>query len=214
MNTLKLILLLGLGSLVSACAAIEVPGDTATRNARFETQTPEFIHARPSLRVEEINVLVPKSLSVSERNSFVPIGDIVWRGDALGDRHEQVKAIFDNALNLGTSDLDGLVPVRLDVRVDRFHALTEKARYVTGGVHSIRFAVQLRNINTGELIGEPRMVKTDLKAFGGKEALMADARGETQKVRITEHLSKVIYQELMMAGGFSTPKSGSHQVLN
>lgn len=214
MKTLKLIMVLGLGAMVSACTSVDTGSDAATRNASFEPHTPEFIHALPSVRVDEINVLVPTSLKVSEKNSYLPSGDIVWRGDAPGDRHQQVREIFDSAIALGTSDLEGTVPVRIEVRVDRFHALTEKARYVTGGIHNIHFVLQMRNISTGEIIGEPRLVHADLKAFGGRDALAADARGETQKVRITEHLSKVIHQELTSDDGFTNPKLGFIQALN
>ncbi len=82
-KTLKLIMMLGLGSLILACATV----DTASRNARFEPQKPEYASTLPSVRVGEINVLVPQSLKVSERNSYYPGGDIVWRGDAIGNRH-------------------------------------------------------------------------------------------------------------------------------
>lgn len=210
MKTFKLIMMLGLGAMVSACASV----DTATRNARFETTLPEYEQTLPSVRVSEINVLVPRSLKVSERNSYFPGGDIVWRGDAMGDRYEQIKTIFDTALAKGTGPMDGLLPVGLDVRVERFHAITEKARYTTGGVHSISFALQIRDLTTGELIGEPRLVKADLDAFGGQQALRAEASGLTQKVRITNHLAEVIRQELTSDEGFENPKLGFIQALN
>jgi hypothetical protein len=210
MKTLKLIVMLVLGAMVSACAAV----DTATRNARFEPQQPEFVQTLPTMRVTEINVLVPQTLKVSERNSYYPGGDIVWRGDAIGNRHQQVKAVFDTALSQGTAQMDGIVPVRLDIRVDRFHALTEKARYTIGGVHSIIFVLQIRDLSTGLALGEPRLVKADLDAFGGQQALRAEARGQTQKVRITNHLAEVICQELSNEEGFKNPKLGLIQALN
>jgi|TARA_B110000879_G_scaffold211195_1_gene303156 hypothetical protein len=198
MKTLKLIIMLGLGSLVSACATV----DTASRNAHFEPQQPEYASTLPSVRVGEINVLVPQSLKVSERNSYYPGGDIVWRSDAIGNRHQQVKAIFDTALAQGTAPMDGLLPIRLDIRVERFHALTEKARYTTGGVHSVTFAMQIRDLATGAAIGKARLVKADLDGFGGRQALRAEARGLTQKIRITNHLAEVIRQELASQDGF------------
>ena len=210
MKTLKLIVMLVLGAMVSACAAV----DTATRNARFEPQQPEFVQTLPTMRVTEINVLVPQTLKVSERNSYYPGGDIVWRGDAIGNRHQQVKAVFDTALSQGTAQMDGIVPVHLDIRVDRFHALTEKARYTIGGVHSIVFVLQIRDLSTDLALGEPRLVKADLDAFGGQQALRAEARGQTQKVRITNHLAEVICQELSNEEGFNNPKLGLIQALN
>ncbi len=210
MKTLKLIIMLGLGSLVSACATV----DTASRNAHFEPQQPEYASTLPSVRVGEINVLVPQSLKVSERNSYYPGGDIVWRSDAIGNRHQQVKAIFDTALAQGTAPTDGLLPIRLDIRVERFHALTDKARYTTGGVHSITFAMQIRDLATGAAIGKAQLVKADLDGFGGRQALRAEARGLTQKIRITNHLAEVIRQELASQDGFQNPKLGFIQALN
>ena len=156
---------------------------------------------------------MPQSLKVSERNSYYPGGDIVWRGDAIGNRHQQVKAIFDTGLAQGTSPMDGLLPIRLDIRVERFHALTEKARYTTGGVHSITFAMQIRDFTTGAAIGEARLVKADLNAFGGQQALRAEASGLTQKVRITNYLAEVIHQELASQDSFQNPKLGFIQAL-
>ena len=41
---------------------------------------------------------MPRSLKVSEANTFKPRADIVWRGEALGDRYQQVEAIFADAM--------------------------------------------------------------------------------------------------------------------
>ncbi len=228
MKLMKLITLLGLGAMVSACANIE----TTTRNAPFET-TPAVTSASvdmigfaatgpavaapqsavPAFHITQINVDVPKSLKVSEANRYYPSGDIVWREDPMGDRHAQVKAIFQTALQRGADTMTDGMPVILDVKVSRFHALTEKARYTVGGVHSIAFTMQLRDATTGALIGEPHQVKADLKAFGGQTAIEAVARGETQKVRITAHLANVLRQE-MTAAGFQNPKLGFLQAVN
>ncbi|MBM2291053.1 hypothetical protein JQX09_03985 [Sulfitobacter pseudonitzschiae] len=228
MKLMNLITLLGLGAMVSACANIE----TATRNAPFETtpavtsasvdmmafaatgpQAPAPQAALSAFHITQINVDVPQSLKVSEANRYYPSGDIVWREDPLGDRHAQVKAIFEDALQRGAATMTGGTPVILDVTVSRFHALTEKARYTVGGVHSIAFTMQLRDATTGAMIGAPHLVRADLKAFGGQHAIEAVARGETQKVRITAHLANVLQQELN-AGGFENPKLGVMQAVN
>lgn len=232
MKLMKLITLLGLGAMVSACANIE----TATRNAPFEA-TPAVTSASVDMmsfaatgpatapaiaapqaaasafHITQINVDVPQSLKVSEANRYYPSGDIVWREDPLGDRHDQVKAIFQTALQRGADTMTSGAPVVLDVKVSRFHALTEKARYTVGGVHSIAFTMQLRDATTGALIGEPHQVKAALKAFGGQHAIEAEARGETQKVRITAHLADVLRQE-MASVGFQTPNLGVMQAAN
>ena len=136
MKTMKLIMVLALGTLVSACASV----DTATRNAGFSATAPEFSAVLPSVRVGAINVTVPDSLKVSEANRYLPGGDIVWRGDPMGDRRQQVKAIFDTALKTGTADMNGAMTVVLAIEVQRFHAPSEKARDTIGG----RFCSQFR----------------------------------------------------------------------
>ena len=74
--------------------------------------------------------------------------------------------------------------------------------------------MQIRDLSTGLALGEPRLVKADLDAFGGQQALRAEARGQTQKVRITNHLAEVIRQELSNEEGFKNPKLGLIQALN
>ena len=200
---IKTIAALGLGVLVSACTAAP---DFPTRAAPFEgTALPQLTVApvaqvaeAPSLNVARINVLVPETLEVSEANRFYPRGDIVWRGDPIGDRHAQVKAIFDAAFARGTQALDGETPVELNVEVLRFHSLTEKTRYT----------------ETGELLREPREVQADLDGFGGRQAILAESRGQTQKVRITDHLAEVIRQELLRPEGHRNAKLGLIQALN
>lgn len=170
--------------------------------------------ALPSVRVEQISVVVPKTLLVSERNNYLPAADIVWREDPIGDRHAQVRAIFDQSFAEGTEALEGDTPVSLYVQVMRFHALTEKARYTVGGVHSIKFGLAVRDLNSGQLLGDPRIVEADLDAFGGGQALQAQQNGLTQKVRISQHLAEVIRQELTEPGGFKNPHLGIIQAMN
>ncbi|WP_415920368.1 DUF6778 family protein [Tateyamaria sp. SN6-1] len=221
MKRIKIALLLAMGGLVSACGAPVVPTSTAP----FEATPLSSVNAPAGqieavrapltdVTVDAITIRVPRSLTVSEANRYLPKGDIVWRGDAIGDRHQQVADIFNTAMTRGTEALDGALPVALDIEVQRFHALTEKARYSVGGVHNITFALTLRDPKTGVPLAEPRIVHADLDAFGGKQALQADARGQTQKVRITAHLAEVIRQELTRAEGFENPRLGFIQAMN
>ncbi len=164
--------------------------------------------------IVSVRVRVPRSLSVSEANRYLPRGDIVWREDPIGDRHAQVGTIVQAAMEQGTASLDGPVQAVLDIRLSRFHALTEKARYTTGGVHSISFDLALTDPQTGELLTPVRQVRADLDAFGGKQALRAMAAGQTQKVRITNHLAEVIRQELTNPDGYKNASLGFMQMLN
>jgi len=106
------------------------------------------------------------------------------------------------------------VPVALDVQVTRFHALTEKARYTVGGVHALQFVFRLIDPATGANLTEPKFVKADFKAYGGRIALAAEQRGLTQKVRITEHLAYVIKMELDSAEGYAEHTNGLIGALN
>ncbi|TMM54431.1 DUF6778 family protein [Sulfitobacter sabulilitoris] len=216
MTILKALAALGFAAIVSACSA---PVDTASRAAPFVTgaATPgDATQASqlPDLRVEKITVSVPRSLKVSEANRYYPSGDIVWREDPMGDRHMQVKAIFETAMQRGTAALEGSTPVTLHVDVMRFHALTEKTRYTVGGIHSLTFAMTLRDARTGAVLVDHKVVKADLQGFGGQMAIDAMARGQTQKVRITGHLANVIRSELQDPGGYRNAKLGLIQTLN
>lgn len=182
-----------IGLTLSSCASVSVMTDRA-----LSGQEPLGAFAR-DYRVASLDVVVPRSLKVSEANSFHPDADIVWREDFFGDRHAQVEAILIPALERGTRDLDGARPVAVEIELVRFHSLTDKARRSTGGVHSIRFYMTLRDPASGEVIERRRLVNGDLEAFGGQQAADAVARGQTQKVRISDHLAELIETELSPA---------------
>lgn len=242
MKLLRIAALLGLGLGVSACGSVDVPTRNAPFEqlpstvveapagyqqqdsvdnmppadtvARALVQDPESIGVDSPVTVNSVIVSVPRSLKVSERNAYLPGGDIVWREDPIGDRHKQVQTIVQDAIVQGVSPLSGPVKVDVQVMVTRFHALTEKARYTTGGVHSIKFELAITDPSTGELMLPIRTVKADLDAFGGQQALQAEARGLTQKVRITNHLAEVIRQELTNPEGYKNANLGFFQLLN
>ncbi|MBL4768213.1 MAG: hypothetical protein JKY94_10935 [Rhodobacteraceae bacterium] len=188
----------------------------ATVKALQATQvaSTNIIPGQTPVTVNSIIVHVPRSLKVSEANRYIPSGDIVWRGDPIGNRHLQVRQIFETAMLSGVRGLNGQVTVDVDIEVMRFHALTEKARYSVGGVHSITFKLALKNPETGALLVPVRIIRADLDGFGGSQALAAEARGQTQKVRITDHLAEVIRQELTNPEGYQNANLGFLQMLN
>ncbi|GAA0289546.1 DUF6778 family protein [Rhodovulum strictum] len=145
-------------------------------------------------RVTQFDIRVPDSLTVSEANVYQPEADIVWRGDPPGDRRAQVAAIFDTAARRGTSNLRGPRPVRLTINVTQFHALSDIARkrLSRSGVHNISFVAQVSDARTGQVLAGPEPIKADLVAYTGQQALQADLQGQTQKVRITDHLTRVL----------------------
>jgi hypothetical protein len=204
---------------LTACASVPtatrwaMPDDTML-GADLQQGVAAVPAAAPNVRIDSFTVNVPKSLKVNERNLYYPIGDIVWRGEPRGDRYAQVKAMFDAGLRSAATRIDGARPVRLDVQVTRFHALSEKARYTVGGVHDIDFRYRLVDVQTGLPIGPSKEINADLKALGGQAAMAAEGRGETQKSRIIAHLARVFYEELMVPGGHVTANLGLLQAIN
>lgn len=144
-------------------------------------------------RVSKININVPRSLSVSEENTYAPEADIVWRGEPEGDRHAQVAQIFNDSACAGTRALRGSRPVTLDITVHGFHALSDKARtqLSSSGVHNIIFDIAVRASN-GTILAQEQNVQADLIAYVGEQAKAAEEQGITQRVRIVHHLTNVI----------------------
>lgn len=194
--TLRSLALLGLAAGLTACSPVP-----EVKSTPIMTATPVDAAVPATLNIVANRVIVPRSLKVSEENKYYPRSDIVWRGDAHGDRYAQVEAIFGEAMKRATQGMNDGTPAVLDIQVERFHSLTEKARYSLGGVHSIRFIMTLRHPVTGLPLTAPRRVQADLRGFGGRDAIAADQRGHTPKARITAHLAKVIRAELIAPGG-------------
>ncbi len=178
---------LALAAGVSACSNL-TPVSSSSSGAAGIASTPAVVEA-PDWRVADIRVTVPETLFISELNAYYPIADIVWRGDPPGDRRAQIADLLGGALAEGTRQLQGSRPVALDVTVTRFHSVTERTRYTFGGVHSIHYTLRVADARTGEVLYGPQRVDASLNALGGQRAIEADARGETQKVRITRHVA-------------------------
>ena len=189
----KFILGLALALSVTACASTDAP----SKNAIIEAPTQTIETQQPVYKVEQLSVAVPEELTVSEANTFVPRADIVWREDPRGNRKHQVQAIMTNAIAQGVSKVAEGQPVTMEVRLNTFHAVTEKARYTVGGKHNINFDYLLRDVSTGLPVAEVKNIDASLKAYGGTKAVAAENRGETQKVRITQRVRDVMYREMI-----------------
>lgn len=180
------------GLWLAACAPVE----TASRLITDPPVPAEIVEAR-DYRVTRLDVRVPRELTVSEANLYYPLADIVWREDPFGDRYEQIEAILRPAAERATGGLAGQRPVGVAIELVRFHALSEKARFTVGGVHSLQFRLSVFDPQTGAEIEPTRLVIADLEAYGGEEAMAAVREGRTQKVRISNHLAGVIQHELI-----------------
>lgn len=195
MLMLRRILAMGLMLGLAACTTPE----PATRGASIAPSlidSGRVLMVTPDYNVTAIWIHVPTTLHVSESNSYFPIADIVWHGDPAGSRYLQVQNIFEDAFAKGTADLRGSHDVVVDATVTRFHALTQKARYTTGGMHTLHFVLTVRDAATGAILDGPRPVVADVKGAGGARAVAQEAEGLTQKIVIETRLAQVIRAEL------------------
>ncbi|MFP4274982.1 MAG: DUF6778 family protein [Paracoccaceae bacterium] len=210
MTMIRTVLLLGFALALGACGSFE----TVARNVSVPMETPRPVPNAERHAIADIRVTVPRSLSVSEANRYYPAADIVWHGDPPGDRHEQIAALFRDGLEKARPLTAEGRPALLDIEVDRFHGITPRARYTTGGVHSISFTLTLRDPETGVPVSEPRRIRADLRALGGARAISAENRGITQKVRIVDHLARVFVTEMTDPEGYRGVNTGLYGLIN
>lgn len=147
--------------------------------------------------VTAVEVNVPQTLTSSEANSIKPRSDIVWREDLMGDRHAQVDDLMTAALAPAFEAVNGATPVVITLDLVRFHAQTQRVRYSFGGEHEIQFVMTVRHAETGEILSGPVEVDLTFDAYGGNDAVAADARGETQRVRISQRLVSWVNEEFV-----------------
>lgn len=190
---------------LAACAQVAPPSRNAAPSgsigvtgqvepARIDPNQQTVLAAQ--YEVAAVRVTVPESLEVSEANLFYPNADIVWHGEPVGDRHAQVKAIFEQAAADATGRMTSGRAVEVDFELRRFHSVTAKTRYTVGGVHNVVFVMTVRDAATGEVIDGPRQVVADAKASGGARAIAEDEAGRTQKVVIVGMVSAAVRREL------------------
>ncbi|MDT8855602.1 DUF6778 family protein [Paracoccaceae bacterium Fryx2] len=212
MKRFRSLVALGLALGLSACGSMDpasrgVAPDTLSMAASGKN-APRTVVLATQYQVVGIEVSVPKTLKVSEANMYYPIADIVWRGEQRGDRHAQVKAIFEESLGYGTRGMTKGPKVVVNVAVTRFHCLTEKARYTVGGMHSLHFTLTVRDAASGAVIDGPRKIWADIRASGGSKAIAEDTVGRTQRVVVIENLAATIRRELSMQRPEPAPEPG------
>ena len=201
---IKKLCVLGLALTLSACVSSEpasrsLSGDALTLASRGTGSIPETGAVRvmaAQYDVADVEVTVPRELRVSEANTFYPMADIVWRGDALGDRYAQVASIFTDAAQRATGGMNTGRAVAVQIELVRFHGVTEKTRYTVGGTHNMVFDLTVRDAASGAVLDGPRRVVADAKAAGGQAAIAEEQAGRTQRVVVTEKLAEVLRREL------------------
>ncbi len=194
MKLFKIMTIAALGLGVAGCSSVDTVSRNAPLNASgFDTQG---IVIQRDYHVHEMRFHSPENIQVSEGNGYYPFSDVVWRGDPVGDRVEQIAAIFQEARIRNEERLKGEKGVVLDIHLVRFHGVTERTRFTVGGVYNIIFDLTIRDEETGEIIEEARRIEANLAAPGGIAALMLEQRGQTEKVRVTDFLTQVLRDEL------------------
>ncbi|MBR2574467.1 MAG: hypothetical protein IKE14_09070 [Loktanella sp.] len=181
----KLLSVLALLGVLSACA----PGGVVESGTRLDLVR--------DYRLAEMNFAALAGVTISEENSLYPQADIVWHGDVPGDRIAQIGALFDAAATRNmAATVNGLKPVTLDITLVRFHGLTRRAQFSTGGVYHIVFDMTLRDYRSGTVIEPARRIVANLEAWGGNANARLDAQGVTEKVRVTDFLTSVLAEQL------------------
>ncbi len=213
-TSLKLLRLSLVGAVfaLSACVTPEPASRAATDALALHPSASAKGSAGPVLaaaqwNVRAVEVVVPERLHVSEANLLYPIADIVWRGDPRGDRHAQVQAIVAEAAKRATQGMTKGAPVVVALEMQRFHALTERARYTVGGSYGLRFTLTLRDAATGAVIDGPRKLSAGFPAAGGQKAIEQEARGLTEKVVIIDYLTEFLRAELSRPVPVSAPQA-------
>lgn len=157
---------------------------------------PRRVMAR-SYRLSGVSFSAPSDLIISERESYYPTADIVWRGDPLGPRVDQIERIFDAAAWRNTAILTGTVPINLEIALVRFHGVTNKTRYTVGGVYNVIFDMTILDARTNAVLEPKRRIVANLSAPGGERAVRLEESGQTQRVRVTDFLTGVLRAQLI-----------------
>lgn len=166
------------------------------QNGTFRTyfDSPLEPTATATWRLAEVTVDVPRTLVVSEERSWEPVADIVWREDPPGDRYSQVATIMTAAVRQGAAGLHGGLPVRLEVVVRRFHAMTFEAEALNYdvGVHNVDFTIRAVDARTGAVLAGPDLIEASFPAKTGARMAAARAAGDSQKRMITRHVAATV----------------------
>ena len=175
---------------LSACSSGEVVSSNKTFRAPISVPAGNI----SNWKVNAVRVVIPETMTVSSDPKVrKPRDQIVWWGEAAGDRKVQVSRILENAVRQGASGLRGKRGVNIDVQLAMFHALTPKARAnKLAGRHDLKFTLVVRDAATGTMLAQSGMIDASINAFQGQDAVEAVARGETQKVRITRRITSVV----------------------
>lgn len=162
-------------------------------NFRTYYNTPVPASQSTGWRLSSVQVTAPRTLVVSEADTFLPNADIVWREDPGGDRYTQVEKLMQNAIAKGAAGLHGSRPVIIRATMTRFHAMTFLAETrAPGGTHDVEFNLSISDARTGEVLYGPTHVEASFPAMTGEQMARARVAGQSQKSQITAHVARTI----------------------
>ncbi len=143
--------------------------------------------------IHAVQVIIPSALTVSNANNFAPNADIVWHGDTdATSRRQQVASILREGISQGGTGLQGPRSVNLRAELEKFHAVTPASvARAPGAVHNIAFVMQIFDDATGRPLSSAERIQADLEAYVGAAAVTAAVQGQTQRVRVVEHIAQV-----------------------
>jgi hypothetical protein len=182
-----------LSRLLAVAAIGVVAGCSSTYKTDYSETVSQSLTA--NWRLQDVQIVVPAALTVSEQKSPYPQADIVWREDPVGDRKAQIAKILDDAATAGATGLRGSQPVVIRLTVERFHALTfeaEALNYDNVGVLNVNFIAEVIDPASGTVLYGPERIEAAFPGNIGKKAVAARKAGITQKVIIMSHIKKTI----------------------
>jgi len=195
--------------IVVAVAALGLLASCSSRNTSFTDEVSAV--ESTNWHVHDVQVIVPDSLTTSEVDILRPDVDVVWHGEPQGDRLQQVGVILHDALEVAAASLipeNYHRPVVIRATLINFHSLTPRARALVGGIHKIKFSIEVIDQRSGELLAGPTVIEADEFAFGNWKAVRADAEGQTMKVRISNRIVEVVSVWLGLAAAEDVVEQG------
>lgn len=119
--------------------------------------------------------------------------NFVWDGYSGGNRKKQVIGMFRSAIDeVAREAMTGSQPVKVNIQVNYFHALTESSRVWCCGSHRIFADLSVVDAGSGAVLAEGKNVSLGRVALGGIPGLVAVAAGRDQDVRVREGIAKGI----------------------
>lgn len=174
---------------VAAAAVVALTGCGGTFATNYAN--PVSAEVSRSWRVAAVSVSAPDTLTTTEANVLAPNVDIVWHGEAKGDRRAQTARIVEEGLRKGGAGLRGRTSVALQARLVQFHGVTPIAvNEAPAAVHNITFVLQVVDRATGEVLAGPDTIQADLPAFTKSAAVVASASGLSERQRIVDHIAE------------------------